>query len=745
MKVNSSIAVVEHDGVTDNKNFRIKFDAKMANILASGLYSDKIKSIIRELSCNAADAHLAAGNTQPFEVHLPNTFEPFFHVKDFGTGLSHEQVMDIYTTYGESTKTNSNDFIGQLGLGSKSPFSYGNDVAFTVSSRYNGTENHYSMFRDETGMPSSALLGSNPTSEPNGVTVTMPVKRDDINQFSEKAIQVFKWFETKPVITGASIRYPAEPKPVFEGNDWKILSRTNDGYGYYNRYNHDIPLAIMGKIAYPLTASSIPNLPRHLQQLLGFSLVVKFNIGDLDIAASREELGYDKRTCATITRKLELIYRDLKSQFEKKFVDCKTLWDAKILYSQLFSNYDGQSLRNLFVNNTNPLKWNGIVLDCDHVNIEFSKIYNTDIKVESIDPTTGKTVVKIINEIEFWETNMYSRKMVKCRYDTAWHVIPARNPTIIFNDLVKKNALQRIEAYGKGLADRTVLSVFGPSPKMTWDQLKDYLGNPPVIFASTLPELPKKENTTPSTEVLVWDQNYNPSSYSAKDSAWDKVLLSDSELEAGGFYVRLRGYTVTNLVSKTIVKDADGKDKEELNYENIEDFKSLYQYAVNAGIIAKDTKIYAGRRHISAKLVKHPKWIDLIEYMKEKTNEYVNTNKKMIASCKSMASLRTSTKINVYLTPRDWKCADGSVFGNFINTINETKKFYNVSVMGYIEIMKELNICSDLDKVEGANLAKLYHTVESTYPMLRLIDPNAINNHRALNEYINLVDNQKTV
>lgn len=40
--------------------FRIRNSAKAFNILSSGLYANKIRAIIRELSCNAVDSHVAA-------------------------------------------------------------------------------------------------------------------------------------------------------------------------------------------------------------------------------------------------------------------------------------------------------------------------------------------------------------------------------------------------------------------------------------------------------------------------------------------------------------------------------------------------------------------------------------------------------------------------------------------------------------------------------------------------------------
>ena len=68
-------------------DFKIKASAKAFSILSSGLYANKIRAIIRELSCNAVDSHAAAGKSDtPFDVHLPNTLEPWFSIRDYGPG-----------------------------------------------------------------------------------------------------------------------------------------------------------------------------------------------------------------------------------------------------------------------------------------------------------------------------------------------------------------------------------------------------------------------------------------------------------------------------------------------------------------------------------------------------------------------------------------------------------------------------------------------------------------------------------
>ena len=110
--------------VDNNPQFTITASGRAFKILSDGLYSDKIRAIIRELACNARDSHVAAGNTAPWDMHLPTYDENWFSIEDFGTGMSHEDVINVYSRYFASTKTASNDFVGQLGLGSKSPFSY---------------------------------------------------------------------------------------------------------------------------------------------------------------------------------------------------------------------------------------------------------------------------------------------------------------------------------------------------------------------------------------------------------------------------------------------------------------------------------------------------------------------------------------------------------------------------------------------------------------------------------------------
>lgn len=75
MKTHFEKQQVERDGLTTVESaFQIKATSKAFDILSSALYSDKIGAIVRELSCNAHDSHVAAGKSkEPIEIRLPSS------------------------------------------------------------------------------------------------------------------------------------------------------------------------------------------------------------------------------------------------------------------------------------------------------------------------------------------------------------------------------------------------------------------------------------------------------------------------------------------------------------------------------------------------------------------------------------------------------------------------------------------------------------------------------------------------
>lgn len=100
----------------ERTKFKMATSAKTYKIMSSTIYKYKIRAIIREISSNAIDGHMVAGNMNPFDVQLPTVLDPRFIVRDYGTGLSDWMVKEVFATYFESTKTDTDELIGALGL-----------------------------------------------------------------------------------------------------------------------------------------------------------------------------------------------------------------------------------------------------------------------------------------------------------------------------------------------------------------------------------------------------------------------------------------------------------------------------------------------------------------------------------------------------------------------------------------------------------------------------------------------------
>ena len=351
MKLHTGTHVVEKSGNFEENQFSIEASAKAFMILSDGLYSNKILAVVRELSTNAYDSHVDAKCTdKPFEVHLPNRLEPYFHVRDFGTSMSHENCMTLYTTYFRSTRNNSNDAVGCLGLGSKAPFAYTD--SFTVEAYLDGKKRIYSAHRDRNGSPTFSLLETVDTNEPNGIKVSMPVRNDDMDAFRREAQRVYKYFKVRPTITGNSDVY-------FYNED--TLLKSEDGSWEFNTGDNS-NLIIMGQIAYPINEDSVSSryveedkIGNFLWHSQGLRLYVK--IGDVDITPSREALSYTNETKKNIRALLEKVVSDIKDTVENTIKSQPTLYLARKKFLEIENQCS--SVKSAMESLNNAIEWNG--------------------------------------------------------------------------------------------------------------------------------------------------------------------------------------------------------------------------------------------------------------------------------------------------------------------------------------------------------------------------------------------------
>lgn len=303
MKINTQNRNIESSHDFEQTTFTISDNAQAFDILSSKLYTNIPLAIVRELSTNAYDSHVAAGNADiPFDVTAPTSFEPKFTIRDYGTGLSPEAMQTLYTRYFESTRNESNEFTGALGLGSKSPFSY-TDM-FSVTSYYNGTKYVYCAVKNEDGSPSLALLTQEETDEPNGLEISIDIKDQDAYAFRSAMEDVYFNFEVKPNVAGYVL--PSCPTPRLSGDNWSLYEIGNvpSLFGWSDRI-----YVQMGNVAYKVDAGQLDS--DSTPYLADGRILMSVPMGTCSISASREELHYDERTKKRLSAALKSVVADI--------------------------------------------------------------------------------------------------------------------------------------------------------------------------------------------------------------------------------------------------------------------------------------------------------------------------------------------------------------------------------------------------------------------------------------------------
>ena len=290
----------------------INVDA-LAHIMSilTDLYSDPQMAVIREYSTNAFDAHIEAGVTRPIEIQLPSALAPQFIVRDYGFGLDINDIRDIYSQYGASTKRDSNDVVGMLGLGCKSALTYTDQ--FTLSSVKNGICTTVAISRDADGSGSMTVVEETPSDEPSGTTVTVPTKRD--NEFIEKADQFFRfWEEGTVLVNGETPKRVGSGEGLWISDDLLLTPEVDQSY------------VVMGNVAYPFGDGPYPFGDGRLWNQ--WPMVAYVPIGSVQFTPSRESLQMTPLTEATLTTLRKRRKDETKPAYLRLIDECPTRAEA---------------------------------------------------------------------------------------------------------------------------------------------------------------------------------------------------------------------------------------------------------------------------------------------------------------------------------------------------------------------------------------------------------------------------------
>lgn len=293
---------VESNLTGESRQFTIAATGKAFSILVSGIYSDAIGSIVREITSNAYDAHIRNGNPDvPFETRLPNSLNPTFSVRDYGCSMTHEFMMDSYSTLFESSKSGSNNEVGAFGLGAKSVYSYTD--AFSITCWLDGEVRSYAVGLNTDGIPAITLVHRAPSTERQGVEVNFAVAAADFQAFNRAFVTTALGYDTPPAVVGGTV---VIPHPSFSGTGWRLYSEPS-GYG-----NQKSDMVRQGCAVYPAPGN-------HYKVFQGYYMVVDVAIGDANVTASREALALTGNQARHIETLFEAAKKAVNAQVKQKY------------------------------------------------------------------------------------------------------------------------------------------------------------------------------------------------------------------------------------------------------------------------------------------------------------------------------------------------------------------------------------------------------------------------------------------
>jgi hypothetical protein len=721
------IITQEKTQVTSSHNFEsvnCTIDAEDMRYVASLLrnnYSNTRLAVVREISANAIDANREANSTCQIEIKVPTSLSPTFAVRDFGGGLSEEDVFGLYSKYGKSTKRESNNYIGAFGIGKFAPLSYGEN--FTCVSYHGGLKTSYNVFVNDDDDTKISKLFSEPTNEPTGLSIEVAVAESDISEFRNVVQDFFRFFPQKdmPKFLGVEEHFIPEVKKSFGADDdsWFFVEEDRNHYGY-GHYHASI---LMGRVKYKLDANAInvdnfiadEKIRKIVTELISDrNFVFRVPLGSVKLHHSREALEYNKATQKSLCKILFKVAKDIKVIAVEKLSSSTCYFDAKRNYAIVLNSLP-YGIRSSF---GQAFEWQGYSVNSS----TFDRPY--DLHDDVIITLSQKNEDKDARngfKVQSQKTNR-----VVCQDDTA----------ILIQDLDS--------SHGNNLRVRTMMNndselknVYIVHPKngsgWAWfdDECHRDLINEKYLFNSSEVEKEKPNRVASGkgqsrANVPLFKMNFNGYQPYRNADFWEDVKAPLSSLEFDGqsnykgknVYVAIKNYKV----------DSDEFDNEKVlkttklirkNLQADENDPMLDVYGIRSKDVSKlDTDLWISwedmyvdfaKNHIRSK--KNDAKLIVRKNQLDKADVHMDYHWNNFLSNRSLdtSSLGEDHVLNRFLI--DYKARNLDNVKHFLNqcVCLVTHKDFN-----WLENFLNLNV--DVDAYENN-----YKEIEANYPLLKMV------------------------
>lgn len=278
---------------------------RMMSMLVN-LYADQKLAVVREYTANGVDASRISHATVPVNITTPTKLEPNLVITDRGTGMTMQEVEMTYLAFAASSKRDSNDQIGGLGVGAKSAWAI--SESFLIDTVKNGFRTVVRAARD---LKHQVLMAGQPTDLPNGTTISIPVSLGHGDE--EKWQKVIQQVSTAH--DPGAVTVDGKPVASIAGGPNRIgpviCHRANT-----DRYGSSVHIRSGGTLFE--AGDDISYDVRRKLQLQG--CVIELPIGSFDHTPSRESLIASDRTKAVIKAALgeyEVAYQQIAAQISQ--------------------------------------------------------------------------------------------------------------------------------------------------------------------------------------------------------------------------------------------------------------------------------------------------------------------------------------------------------------------------------------------------------------------------------------------
>ena len=277
---------VKSSNLNETEKLTIGDPRVIVQILTEKLYSQPVKTSIKEYITNALEA------SDKVDITLPTKLNNYtMSIRDYGPGLSPEEMRDIFMSLGTSTKRDTDDFVGGFGIGSKSAFSF--TKAFQITSINNNHKRNY-ICQIKDGSISLSLVSSAESDEPTGIEIKLPIPNDKvffINNYMNELLSGFdisKLPNIKPIVDIHLCKW-TEVEPGIE-------------------YTRDV--IARGKVFIGSGGVYFP-FPTPDRKRLAQNIGLRIQTGTVDIAPNRETIAmndYLERAYAKVGKKIEHLF-----------------------------------------------------------------------------------------------------------------------------------------------------------------------------------------------------------------------------------------------------------------------------------------------------------------------------------------------------------------------------------------------------------------------------------------------------